>query len=259
MKQILKLPKAAYDVIENYKCLNIGGKKIRSPYFMNVKKQRGGLRVMVGKGSPGEIEREVQVMAQLKGFDLAGADEQQIRKFMQDRDIGVDCSAFTVHVISKILEEQEHHNPAAYLKFRNNSLISRIRRYFRPVENISADLLTNEDNTEKVIDLNDIKPGDFIRLKGKQRNSDHILIISKVVLTDDVIQQFEYVHSTREYGDENGIVTGRVEVSHPDGELKDQKWDEERQYNNLLKDYDDNGVRRLRKVTIDFDTENVAD
>ena len=40
----------ALDVISRLQNLNIGRKKVVDPYSMNIKKERAGLRAMIGKG-----------------------------------------------------------------------------------------------------------------------------------------------------------------------------------------------------------------
>ena len=79
MKEIQIMPKTAQQVVYEYQHLPLGGKEVNCPYHMNIRKERVGLRVLVGKGDPGEIVKEVKVWAKLKDFDLYKADEKQIR------------------------------------------------------------------------------------------------------------------------------------------------------------------------------------
>jgi len=259
MQKILELPESAKLVISEYFNLPIGGKKIKSPYFMNIRKQRAGLRVLVGKGKAEEIVREVQVLAKVKKINLNELSDDQIRKFMISQDLGVDCSGFVTHILNFWLHQTGKKPLIHYLQFPDNSLIKKLKCKLRPVENIGANLLTGNLNCDKITDLNDIKPGDLVRLKGRQKNSHHVMIVSKVTLEDNVIKSFEYTESTRDYGDDNGIRIGTVIITNPDGELKDQNWtDIDPQTNrnwtheNLLKEYDDNGIRRLKNVELIF-------
>lgn len=247
------LPQPVKETIRSYFELPLGGKKVKCPYFMNLRKERAGLRVMVGKGSAEEIVHEVKVWAQLKGIDLNGISEQQIREFMIKKGIGIDCSGFAVYVLDTWTKMIGKGHIWKRLKYSKNSPIARFRRLLRPVENISANLLTSELNCEKVTDLNDVRPGDMIRAKGKQENAHHVAIITDV-FTDETtghVKKFIYVHSHRFYGTENGVRIGEIEITEPAKTLKDQKWTDEYQGRNyimedLLVDYEDNGIRRLK-------------
>lgn len=245
-----EISKQALNMIRSYSNLRIGGKKVIAPYYMNLRKKRGELRVMVGKGTPEEIEQEVNVWAQVKGFNLKKADPTQIRDFMMKMDIGIDCSGFVVYVLNEELDSRGLSPIWSYLKYKNNSIIDKVRRILRPAENVGANVLTNEDNCVKIENWNDIEPADLIRAKGKQKNAHHVAIITKVEKDESgKVLVFEYFHSHRFYENECGIRKGKVEITHPKAELKDQKWEDDlngRNYmlEDLLVDYEDNGIRR---------------
>jgi hypothetical protein len=251
MRKTLSLPESAEQVIFEYMHLPLGDKEVVCPYYINKTKERAGLRVLIGKGDPGEIVREVNVWAKLKGFNLRKASAAEIRKFMVDHSIGVDCSAFVVHLLNYWFKQEGRQPLINYLKFPHNGLIDLMRRTLRPVENISANILTSQDNCIAIDNLNGIRPGDFIRSKGHLKNSHHIALVRNITLEEGVVKEFEYVHSERYYGDENGVRFGKVIVTNPKGELKDQNWTEVMNGKNytlegLLNMYEDNGIRRLR-------------
>ncbi|MBD3362538.1 hypothetical protein GF362_02360 [Candidatus Dojkabacteria bacterium] len=247
-----KIPKLLQKQIDKYFNLQIGSKSVVCPYYINPKVMVGNLRVMAGKGSPREIEHETKVWAKVKGFDLKKATSKEIRKFMIETHIGIDCSGFISQVLSLYLKENNLPPLIKLLKFKNNNLGSKIRRFLRPIENIGAKTLTSKANTVEIKDLNDISAGDLIRAKGKQRNAFHVAMIVEVKRNSaGEIQIFEYVNSHRYYEDQNGVRYGKVEITDPDGELKKQNWLDElngRNYflEDLLVDYEDNGIRRLR-------------
>jgi len=259
MQKVLELPQSAKIVIKEYLELPIGGKKIKSPYFMNIRKQRAGLRVLVGKGKAEEMKREIQVLAKIKKINLKELSSKKIRKFMMSQDIGIDCSGFVTHILNFWLHQTGKNSLINYLKFPNDSLISKLKRKLRPVENIGANLLTSELNCTKITNLNNIRPGDLIRSKGKQRNSYHVLMISKVTLKDNQVKSFEYVESSANYGNDNGIRFGNVIITDPKSGLKEQNWTDidpktnrNWTHENLLKEYEDNGVRRLKAVSLEY-------
>lgn len=258
MIQIFTLPHSANKVIEEYLNLSLGGKDVPCPYLLNTRKERVGLRVLVGKGNPGEIIKEVLVWAKLKDFDLKKATIAQIREFMITRSIGVDCSGFVSHVLGYVLKMSHKKKLIDYLVFPNNNLLDKLRRVLRPVENIGANNLTSLENCEKITDLNLIQPGDLIRSKGKIRNSHHIQIITKVFREDGFLVELEYAHSSMHYDDANGVKFGRIQITDLRAPLEKQNWLEVKKgrnysYEGFMKELEDNGVRRLKRVNIPFE------
>ncbi|MBN1916158.1 hypothetical protein JW796_04200 [Candidatus Dojkabacteria bacterium] len=253
------LPEEARVTIDQYKSLKLGSKIVPCPYYINTQKESGGLRVLVGKGSPEEIEHEVKVWAQLRGFEMSKASEHEIREFMIKHRIGIDCSGFLVHVINRWMKQTRGRRLIEYLKFDNNSVIAWIKRRLRSAENIGANTLTSLKNTIKITELNDIRPGDLIRLKGRVKNSHHIAMISEIEgdLVEEngkknfLIKRFKYVHSNRNYDDRHGVREGEVIITNPEAGLKEQNWTEVYNgrnwtYEGLVKEYQDNGVMRLK-------------
>lgn len=242
--------------IDRYFNLNIGGKILSCPYYINSKVVRGNLRVMSGKGTPEEIELETKIWAKVKGFDLDNAGVSEIRKFMLDMKIGIDCSGFVVNVFDKYLSESKGKRLINYLKFPNTDLISKFRRFLRPVENIGANVLTSVLNCKKIENVNDIQPGDLIRAKGKMNNAHHVGMVVEIEFeienNQKVLKSFVYVNSHRFYGEENGMRYGEVEILDSSKGLKEQNWKDIHTdgrnyfYEDLLVDYEDNGVRRLK-------------
>lgn len=249
---IESISESTFNLISRFSNLNIGGKQVCAPYYMNLKGQRGGLRVMVGKGDPEEIEHEVYVWAQVRGFDLNKASVDQIREFMIKEGIGIDCSGFAVYVVNNELRVHGYKEIWNYLKFPSNTLMARLRRKLRPVENVGANTMTSDANCIRIENYNDIKPLDLIRAKGKQRNAHHVGIITKVVRDDHGnTVEFEYVNSHRFYEDQNGIRFGTVKIIKPQENLLAQEWDDEYEgrnyfYEDLEVEFEDNGVRRLK-------------
>lgn len=250
----ISLPQEVKDTAEHYFELSLGGKKVKCPYYMNLKHEKAGLRVMIGKGSVDEIIHEVMVWAQLKGIDLNALSEQEIRAFMIKKGIGIDCSGFVVYILDKYFQIKGLGRLWKNLKYKNNSLYARFRRMLRPVENIGANLLTSDLNCDRIDDINKILPGDLIRAKGKLKNAHHVAVITDVTFNkQNKVKEFKYVHSHRFYEEENGVRKGKVIITNPKTGLKDQKWEDNYQGKNymltdLLINYEDNGIRRLKAL-----------
>src|SRR5688572_2012122 len=94
-----KVPHQLQNEIGKYFILQLGGKKVPCPYYINTKVVAGNLRVMSGKGTAEEIELETKIWAKVKGFDLETATVEDVRRFMTNMHIGVDCSGFVVNVL----------------------------------------------------------------------------------------------------------------------------------------------------------------
>lgn len=255
MTTTYSLPESARKVIHEFTHLPIGGKEIVAPYFINTKSQRGGLRVLSGKGDPGEIAREVKVQCQLKGIDVYKLTENEIRDFMRENHIGIECSGFIVHVLNYWLRVNGKRPLIKYLKFYDNNFINRLKRKLRPVEQIGANTITSDLNCDPILNLNDVRPGDLIRSKGQRKNSHHILLISEVTFEDDIIKEIEYVHSISSYEEENGVRFGKILVNNPNDAIQNQTWTEIKNgrnwtYEGLINQLEDNGLRRFKRINL---------
>lgn len=250
--EIKSIDKIAKDRIKEYFNLPLGGKRVKCPYYISSKSERAGLRVMIGKGTPDEIAHEVKVWAKLKGVDLSKMTGLQIREFMIERNIGIDCSGFVAQVLNYWLNKTSGKSLVSMFEFADNSIMSRLRRFFRPIENIGANTMTSELNCIRVESYNDIKPYDLIRAKGKQKNAHHVALITDVYFDEKGnLTKFEYVHSHRFYEEKNGVRRGSVDIVDSKKPLKEQRWnDDYKGHNYMLEDleidYEDNGIRRLK-------------
>lgn len=216
---IKKLSESAQNVIQSYQQLPLGTEGVVCPYFKNRKQERGGLRVMVGKGTPIEIAEEVELIAKQRKVSIEDMTPKEIRDFMEKRNIGIDCSGFIVHVLAA-------QNPAILKMFSKRSFWKHPLRFLivklRPVENTSVKVLTSAEYSERVLDINAIAPGDLIRT----RNGHHILLVTEVETEGNAVVRIIYTHSTSFYGTEHGIRTGNILITNIHKPLEEQDWDE---------------------------------
>lgn len=255
MTKKTQLPQEAQKTVQAYFNLPLNGKKVPCPYYINVRELRMGLRVLIGKGTPEEIIHESLIYEKLRNKDFKHMTIEQIRSFLVKRHIGIDCSGFVVHVLDKWLIRQGKKHLWKYLAFPKANVYRKIARFLRPVENISAAMLTNDTNTEPITNLNDTRAGDLIRAKGLKKRSFHIMLISDIHLENNKIQSFDYVHSTREYGKHHGVRKGKVIITDTNAPLTKQQWTDT--YNNrnwtfeeICKDPEYSQVRRLTHVPL---------
>jgi hypothetical protein len=242
------LSPGAQQLIHDYLNLPCGTMKgIRCPYINNARlRQRGQLRVLVGKGTPREIIEEANIIStqykagifdthphQCLCEDHSGKKftPEEIRTFLIDHNLGIECSGFVTHVLNKHFEETNHFNlikklhivsPAKIFRW----MISRLRR----VENISVKTYTNDRNTTTIAsdtlgwDYTKINPADIITLleTGPRHTYNHIILI-----TENKDNILKYVHarawpSEGQYG--HGVTEGIIKIVNPGKNLTEQEW-----------------------------------
>lgn len=239
------LPKQALAMIEAYKNLNLGDKKVQCPYRMNTDGTRVGLKVFLGKGLPTEIEEEAVLIAKRDKIDLSHLSVEGIREFLRENGLGVDCSGLIANILN-VSDKQRVKKLATRVA---GNIIRRFLAGLRPVENLSVEGLTHPENSLKCKQWHDVLPGDMIRT----RNGKHALLIKEIEYTDsEKLRAITYVHSTNAYGITSGVREGRIEITNLEHSLEDQKWLEidETSKRNIthegLLDGETNGVYRLR-------------
>lgn len=179
-----QLSSQAQKVIDQYLNLKIGEKNITTPYFNNRRKNiRGALRVLIGKGSPEDIAEEATIFSLREKIKLAELNAEQIKKFLIEHNLGIDCSGLIYHVLDTELKARNLgglkkyiHRP--WIKNPIRKLISQ----FRSAENTGVSTFNNNINS-KEINLKDIQPGDLIVMMGAGPKQDynHVLLVSSVI------------------------------------------------------------------------------
>ena len=235
---ILTLPDMAQKMVKRYQTLSIQGVTVPCPYHINC-----GLhakdRALVGKGRPEEIEHAAEHYLQRYQMD-AHDDAERLTAYLLACGIGVDCSGFAAWVLDAVTQEQLHKPIWRCLTFptAKRKLISAVR----PLESISANLLTGKRNTHTITDLRRIRPSDMLRLI----HGGHVVVVSTVGLNNrGEAFYFEYVQSTTSYGGMRGIDEGVVVLTQPEGALVDQHWSDPLIYKDVVASADDTRVVRL--------------
>jgi hypothetical protein len=244
----------AQKVIDEYQHLKLGKKTIITPYYINTNRNKD-LRAMVGKGTPDEIIMEARIWEKLKGVHFKTMSESEIKQFLMDIGIGIDCSGFVSHVLDSLVLKNKNKHLWRVAEIPQKDLFSKLKYLLKPVEKLGADVLTNQENSIEIA-IKDVRPGDLIRSKWKKNNTHHIQIITKVVYEDNQIPTLiEYTHSTPYYGESNGVKTGEIKITDIDKTLKEQEWLEVDKFGvnftleGFLNNVEDNGLRRLKSLT----------
>jgi len=244
---------SAQKVIHDYLNLPFPGQSgVRCPYFNNARaRQRAQLRVLVGKGLPQEIVEEAQIISfqyHAGLFDKTGhysssnaaSDQttaaQNIRKFLVDNNLGIECSGFVTQVL------KTHYLETAEIDLTKKLFITSPKNFlrwliarFRPIENIGVKTYADNRNTISLAgadggyDYQKIAAGDLIVIleTGPQKKHNHIILI-----TGNDGQTLTYVHarawtSEGKYG--HGVTIGIIKITHPDQNLLAQEWAEKNQ------------------------------
>lgn len=241
-------PKAT-QIIEKYFNLPFAGIiNIRCPYFNNARqKLRGQLRVLIGKGSPEEIVEEAKILSRQYHHDIfdkngyccvhgAHSDDEKaadIRKFLINNDIGIDCSGFVSHILIEHFRETKNVDIAKRFYFWP---VKKFWRYIvaklRPIENMSVRVFTKDENSLKITDgraiygWHKLEPGDIIVMieTGPNKKRNHMVLIE-----DNDMSVIKYVHarawsSEGRYG--HGVSRGQIKITSPDKNLLEQTWEE---------------------------------
>lgn len=222
---------------------------VRCPYFNNARiRQRGQLRVLIGKGTPQDIVDEAQIISiqyhaglfekngecclhnQHTGEPVTPGD---IRKFLVDHGLGIECSGFVTHVLRAHYRETKGVDMLRKLSIAPAKLLlRRLISRLRPVENIDVAVYANDLNTNIIAndkvgwDYAKIQPGDVIVLRetGPRQKFNHIMLVMNANQN-----KLNYVHARQwmnegRYG--HGVTNGEVEIAAQGKSLTEQTWQE---------------------------------
>jgi hypothetical protein len=253
MTHTLEIPLVAQEAISKYKNLKLGSKSVQCPYFINAKRKKD-LRALVGKGTPEEIVMEAKIWEKLTGQNFEKMSETEIKTFLTNKGLGIDCSGFVVHVLDSWYQSKHQKHIWSELKLVQGGLLSNIRYKLRPVENLGANTLTSEVNSIE-IEINEVKPGDVIRSKWKKVGTHHIQLVTKVEYREnETVSQIEYTHATPYYGETSGVRVGQIKILDPQKPLFDQEWTEKDEhgvnfsFEGFMTQFEDNGLRRIKPM-----------
>lgn len=200
------------------------------PYFNNkTLGRRASLRVHIGKGSPQEIQSEIEEIALREKIDWKSLSDEQIKNLLIDHNIGIECSGFAYYVLNEESKVKGKGELKRHFKFPfAHGVVGRIRSAIRPIENIDVKTFAHDENS-KVVEISDVKIGDIITMTKSEEQGvrDHILIINKIDFENNLPKTIYYAHSVAwptdgEYG--SGIHEGKIEITNPEKSIVEQHW-----------------------------------
>lgn len=227
------LSPVAQKIIQNFLSLPFPKHNgVSCPYYNNKRAQmRGGLRVLIGKGSPEDIAEEALIISLKEKVDLNQMTSDQIKHFLVDNKIGIDCSGLIYYVVDAELKSRGHGGLASRLHFpTTKNLLRKLLFKLRPIENTSVQIFAHPTNSTPV-KLSDARAGDYICLlgTGEKHDYDHIMLIH------DTRQEngqtiISYTHSIPWLIDgkyNHGVRQGKISITKPESNLIEQNWQEQ--------------------------------
>lgn len=219
------LSQPALKMIDAYEHLPFEHAAVVCPYFINRRQRvRGALRALVGKGNPDDIVEEAMILALKEKVDLRSLDAENVKKFLVDHKLGVDCSGFVYYVLDAELRAQNKGPLKKCIRFpQAKNPLRKLIATLRPAENTDVAVFADHANSVRIEPAR-THAGDLIifRGAGPERDRDHVLLVSAV---DDTT--IHYVHSFQwsrdgKYG--HGIKRGKIEMTDPQKSLLDAQW-----------------------------------
>ncbi len=220
----------AMSVIDQYANFSVGKATCSVPYFNNkVTKARGALRVYGGKGSPKDIYEEVTASLTKEHIAIDALDSVSLKKYLTDRNIGLDCSGLAYYILNAESEEQGRGPLDKKIHFINaGGLLGKIRSALRPVENCNVATFTDNKNS-RIIDTKNIQPGDMITMIAKMTNRDHILVVNSVEYQNYLPIKIFYTH-TIAYPEDGmygtGLKQGSIDFTDLEKNILEFPWSE---------------------------------
>ncbi len=232
------LSPAAQKIINDY--LSLPFEQVQSvscPYYNNKRQVlRGGLRAGVGKGSPDDIVEEALIQSLHDKKNLNTMTDEEIKKFLVDHHLGVDCSAFVYYILDAELKSLSKGSIKKYLHFPYiKNPLRHLLTKLRTAENTDVKTLAHARNSNQV-ELKNVQPGDFVVLLGggREHERDHIIIITDVKKENNVPVTLEYAHSDEWPSDgryNHGVRIGTMRINNVNGSILDQPWSERKDAN----------------------------
>ncbi|MES3031598.1 MAG: hypothetical protein V4697_04290 [Patescibacteria group bacterium] len=215
----------ALAVIDSYKNFTVANATCSIPYFNNARTGlRGALKAEIGKGTPKDIYDEVEQITVTSKIDTKDFTSETLKKFLVEKNLGIDCSAFVYYILNAESEERKTGGLDRHLVFPFAAgFLGGFKSKMRPVENTDVRTFAHEKNSQ-VVELKDVQIGDIITMIG---SPNHILVIYRIEYQNFAPTTLHYVHAVAWptdglYG--HGIHEGQIDIVNPHGGLLAQRW-----------------------------------
>lgn len=245
----------ATKVVDDYLNLPLAGKSVQCPYLNNRRaKIRGGLRVMIGKGTPKEISEEAELIALKQKIKLTDLDEDALKKFLVDNGLGIECSGFVYHTLDAELQARGKGSLAQHLRFpKIKNPIRKLLTRMRTAENTDVTIFADDINSVE-IPVSEIAPGDFVTYKGSKEFGNHIILIQGIEFENGKPAKIFYTHSNEipedgKYG--HGIRQGSFVITDVNKKVAQQQWPkDDKSISHYLENRELRRLRVLNEATV---------
>jgi hypothetical protein len=170
-------------ILDQYVHFRFGSAVCSVPYFNNrTVGARAALRATIGKGSPKDIQEELQSITVKNHIDYDSLADESLKKLLVDNNLGIECSGFAYYVLNAESEERGKGTLDKHLRFvKAGGFLGKIRAKLRPVENCDVATFADDANSS-MIPINEVRPGDFISMQndGDESERDHILVVTEI-------------------------------------------------------------------------------
>lgn len=225
------LSPAALATIHEYLHLPFPNRNVACPYYNNRRSEvRGALRVLVGKGSVKDIMEECTIFSLKEKIDVKNLSNEDLKKFLIDHHIGIDCSGLAYYVLGAELTARSKKNIASTLFFpQAKNPIRKILTKLRPAEHTNVETLAHPKNSQEV-SLSFVRPGDMVIMlgSGEKHDRDHVLIVHEVTVENNLPTKISYTHAlawTTDGKYHHGVRQGTIHLT-PTLSLLEATWEE---------------------------------
>jgi hypothetical protein len=231
--EIKTLSKPALETIDRYLNFKVGAAVCSVPYFNNkTSRSKVALRAYKGKGSPKDILDEAETVLAKNRVDLNSLSDEDLKKFLVDNNLGIECSGFAYHVLEAECQSQGFGHLKNHLAFVNcKGIFGKAVCSLRPAENCDVATFASNENS-RAITLKEVQPGDIITMTNSQDvthpgERNHILVVHEVAYNNSIPVKISYTHSAAYpedgvYG--TGIRQGYIEIVSDDHSGSEAKW-----------------------------------
>lgn len=233
-----RIHESGWNEIQSYLRMKFGEVEVVCPYYTHsLWKPFTGVRVLSGKGFAREIVEEANIFAMKERKELREMSPDEIRRFLSNHSLGIECSGFISHVLYAI------HGKKFFRSLTDDSFGAKLLRLIRPFQQINVQLL---QKSGKKISFSDARPEDIIVTRGGK----HALIVIESERDDSgKLKRIEYAQSTLYYN-QSGVRLGTIQVSDPIKPWEGQDWLEIEDgvnftHQGYLENIEQNGVYRL--------------
>ena len=235
-----KLKRALYQTLKDYLSLEIAGKKVAIPYFIEKRGKKNFFVPFSGKGKPESLKNTVIFFALKEGVDLALLSQKELEEFLVKHRIGIDCSGFVYNLLDTSLKKIGHPGIDGFLRGIKKG--GRRMKWGFGVRGVDSRSFLSEENSF-FVPLKEAKPGDIIFLSHKRSTYNHLMLVLEKK-KDTLI----YTHVSSAIGEKPVVRVAKAKVE------KDKILWEERLKNGkeIEASYRFKGIIRLKCTTPEF-------